>query len=303
MEASAQAWLERFASHLRDERRLSPHTLTAYRRDLDSCVRFCTTSGISDWHALRAQHVRDYAAQMHRRGLGGRSIQRRLSALRSFCRFLVRLGHLASNPAQDIRAPRAARKLPHTLDVDRMQTLLDAAADDWLSRRDLAMLELMYSSGLRLAELVNLDVGDIDLDQREARILGKGRKTRIVPVGEKARTALAGWLEERRLHCADDERALFINRTGTRLGPRSVQQRFKRWALKQGLDSRLHPHALRHSCATHVLESSGDLRAVQELLGHANLGTTQIYTHLDFQRLAQVYDKAHPRARKSGKGS
>ena len=163
------------------------------------------------------------------------------------------------------------------------------------------MLELMYSSGLRLAELVNLDVRDIDLGQREARVLGKGRKTRIVPVGDKAHEVLTRWLTERAAHCADDEPALFINRSGTRLGPRSVQQRFKRWALKQGLDARLHPHALRHSCATHVLESSGDLRAVQELLGHANLVTTQVYTHLDFQRLAQVYDQAHPRARKTRK--
>lgn len=303
MDTPALEWLTRFASHLRDERRLSPHTLSNYQRDLDSCMRFCTASGIGSWSALRAQHVRNYAAQMHRQGLGGRSIQRRLSALRSFCRFLARQGHLSSNPAQDIRAPGAPRKLPHTLDVDRMQTLLDGSADDWLARRDLAMLELMYSSGLRLAELVNLDVHDIDMLQREARVLGKGRKTRIVPVGEKARSALERWLEERQLHCADDESALFINRTGTRLGPRSVQKRFKRWALKQGLDSRLHPHALRHSCATHLLESSGDLRAVQEMLGHANLGTTQIYTHLDFQHLAQVYDQAHPRARKSGKGS
>lgn len=303
MDTPALEWVTRFASHLRDQRRLSPHTLNNYQRDLDRCVRFCDESGINAWNALHAQHVRSYAAQMHRQGLGGKSIQRRLSALRSFCRFLVRHGHLGSNPAQDIRAPATPRRLPHTLDVDRMQTLLDAIADDWLAQRDLAMLELMYSSGLRLAELVNLDVHDIDMLQREARVLGKGRKTRIVPVGEKARTALERWLEERQLHCADDESALFINRTGSRLGPRSVQKRLKRWALKQGLDSRLHPHALRHSCATHLLESSGDLRAVQEMLGHANLGTTQIYTHLDFQHLAQVYDQAHPRARKSGKGS
>ncbi|MCO6412922.1 MAG: tyrosine recombinase XerC [Thiogranum sp.] len=303
MDTPALEWVTRFASHLRDQRRLSLHTLNNYQRDLDHCVRFCDESGINAWNALHAQHVRSYAAQMHRQGLGGKSIQRRLSALRSFCRFLVRHGHLGSNPAQDIRAPATPRRLPHTLDVDRMQTLLDAIADDWLAQRDLAMLELMYSSGLRLAELVNLDVHDIDMLQREARVLGKGRKTRIVPVGEKARTALERWLEERQLHCADDESALFINRTGSRLGPRSVQKRLKLWALKQGLDSRLHPHALRHSCATHLLESSGDLRAVQEMLGHANLGTTQIYTHLDFQHLAQVYDQAHPRARKSGKGS
>lgn len=296
-------WLERFDRHLGDERQLSPHTLSNYRRDLESVVRFCRESGITCWSELSAHQVRLYAALSHRRGLGGRSIQRKLSALRSFCHYLIRQGELASNPAQDIRAPKTPRKLPHSLDVDRVQALLDAEADDWLGQRDVAMMELMYSSGLRLAELVALDVQQIDLQQGEARVLGKGRKTRIVPVGKKARDVLRAWLQIRRLHCEDSESALFINRKGSRLGPRSVQQRFKRWASKHGLDSRLHPHALRHSCATHVLESSGDLRAVQELLGHANLSTTQVYTHLDFQRLAQVYDQAHPRARKPKKTS
>jgi len=297
------ARLPEFECHLRDERQLSPHTLSNYRRDLLSVIRFCDEQGISRWRELRPQQVRTFAAQIHRQGLGGRSIQRKLSALRSFCRYLIKQGVLSQNPAQDIRAPKTARKLPHTLDVDRVQCLLDGKAHDWLTQRDLAMMELMYSSGLRLAELVGLDLQQLDLRQGEARVLGKGRKTRIVPVGRKAVGVLQAWLTTRATHCAEGESALFINRNGTRLGARSVQQRMRRWATRQGLDSRLHPHALRHSFATHVLESSGDLRAVQELLGHANLSTTQIYTHLDFQRLAEVYDKAHPRARKSGKTS
>jgi integrase/recombinase XerC len=297
----ALGWLSEFEAHLRDERRLSPHTLSSYSRDLHSVVLFCDDRGISCWTGLGAQQVRDYVAQSHRRGLSGRSIQRSLSALRSFSHYLIRRGHLSSNPAQDIRAPKTPHRLPHSLDVDRMASLLDGDAADWLGQRDVAMMELMYSSGLRLAELVGLDLHHVDLRQGEARVLGKGRKTRIVPVGTRARQALQTWLGVRGLRCAEGETALFVNRRGTRISPRSVQQRLQRWALKQGLDSRLHPHALRHSCATHVLESSGDLRAVQELLGHANLSTTQVYTHLDFQRLAEVYDRAHPRARKSRK--
>jgi integrase/recombinase XerC len=293
--------LDEFQYHLRDERQLSPHTINGYRRDLNTVVKFCDDAGIGRWSALRPQQVRMLAAQIHRRGLSGRSIQRTLSALRSFCRYLIKQGVLSNNPAQDIRAPRAAHRLPHSLDVDRINSLLDQNADSWLAQRDLSMMELLYSSGLRLSELVGLDRQDIDLKQCQARVLGKGRKTRIVPIGRKAAQALREWLKPRALHCAEGEAALFINRSGTRLGPRSVQQRLRRWAVQQGLDSRLHPHALRHSFATHVLESSGDLRAVQELLGHANLSTTQVYTHLDFQRLAQVYDQAHPRARKAKK--
>jgi len=303
VDANARHWLADFKRYLGDERRLSPHTLSNYSRDLDAIVRFCDGAGISQWADLSAQQVRAYAAQSHRRGLSGRSIQRSLSSLRSFCRFLIRKGQLGSNPAQDVRAPKSPRRLPHSLDVDRVHRLLDGNADNWLSQRDLAMMELMYSSGLRLAELVGLDLQHISLDSREARVLGKGNKTRIVPVGHKAAEVLSAWLSIRAGYCADGESALFINRKGTRISPRSVQQRLRRWATKQGLSSRLHPHALRHSCATHVLESSGDLRAVQELLGHASLATTQVYTHLDFQRLAQVYDQAHPRARKSEKGS
>ncbi len=303
MDAAETDWLKRFADHLRDERRLSPHTLSNYLRDLDGVAAYCKSENITAWHQLRPEQVRLYAARLHQRGLSGRSIQRALSSLRSFSRYLIRQGVLSSNPAQDIRAPRSAQKLPHSLDVDRIQTLLDVKPDDWLSRRDVTMLELTYSSGLRLAELVGLDLQHIDLQQAEVRVLGKGSKTRIIPIGAKAVELLKLWLPVRSQHCRNDEQALFINRNGTRLGARSVQKRFRRWAIRQGLDSRLHPHALRHSFATHLLESSGDLRAVQELLGHANLSTTQVYTHLDFQHLAQVYDQAHPRARKTGKDS
>ena len=303
MDTSAHDWLVDFKRYLGEQRRLSPHTLSSYSRDLDAIVRFCDGAGISQWSELSVPAVRAYVAQNHRRGLSGRSIQRNLSSLRSFCRFLIRSGELASNPAQDIRAPKTPRRLPHSLDVDRVQNLLDGNAADWLSQRDLAMMELMYSSALRLAELVALDLQHLDLGSGQARVVGKGNKTRIVPIGQKAAEVLGAWLDTRAEHCADREAALFINRSGTRISARSVQQRLRRWAVKHGLHSRLHPHALRHSCATHVLESSGDLRAVQELLGHANLATTQVYTHLDFQRLAQVYDQSHPRARKTGKGS
>jgi integrase/recombinase XerC len=294
-------WLHRFEAHLRDERQLSPHTVRNYRRDLDKVIAFCDQAGIQQWTSLQPAQVRAFAAQCHRLGLAGRSIQRNLSVLRSFCRYLIRQGALPANPAQDIRAPKSPRKLPNSIDVDHLQQLFNARPENWLARRDLTMMELFYSSALRLAELVGLDLQDIDLEQGEARVLGKGRKTRIVPVGAKAREALSAWLQERALYVADGEPALFINRTGGRLSPRSVQQRLRHWSSRQGLNSRLHPHALRHSCATHILESSGDLRAVQELLGHASLTTTQVYTHLDFQRLVQVYDQAHPRARKSRK--
>ena len=298
MQPQARDWLQDFERHLAHERRLSPHTLSNYRRDLQAVAAFCDDQGIEHWTALTQQHVRMLAAESHRRGLGGRSIQRRLSALRSFCRFLIRERRLDANPAQDVRAPRSPRRLPHALDVDQVGRLLDAPAGDWLAQRDRTLMELLYSSGLRLAELVDLDLDDIDLESGEARVTGKGRKTRIVPVGARAAAALRAWLGLRAARCAPEQRALFINRNGGRLGASGVQKRLKRWARHHGLPVRLHPHALRHSFASHLLESSGDLRAVQELLGHANLSTTQVYTHLDFQHLAQVYDRAHPRSRR-----
>ena len=298
MEQAALTELNQFLGWLRDEKQLSPHTQSAYKRDLDATIIFCDKEAVNGWQQLNSFQVRKFASSLHSKGLGGRSIQRRLSAMRSFFRYLVRKGSIKSNPAQGVRSPKSAKKLPHSLDVDHLQQLLDVTTDDWFSIRDLAMLEITYSSGIRLAEMVGLELANIDLDTCEARVTGKGNKVRITPIGRKANDALRHWLSVRNLHAETNETALFINRNGTRISARNVQQRFKLWSLKQGQGTRLHPHALRHSCASHLLESSHDLRAVQELLGHANLTTTQVYTHLDFQHLATVYDNAHPRSKK-----
>ncbi|MBW7929915.1 MAG: tyrosine recombinase XerC [Gammaproteobacteria bacterium] len=293
-------WLkaEAFLSHLALERRLSKHTASAYRRDLDCLAAFCDAEGIAAWRELKVHHLRRFAATSHGHGLSPRSIQRRLSGVRSFLRYLVREGEISVNPGTGVSAPRAARKLPTTLDVDQMAHLLAIGGDTPLAIRDRAMLELLYSSGLRLAELVGLDLGDIDLAEGLVRVTGKGRKTRLVPVGRVAREAVAAWLRQRAGMAAIDERAVFTGTRGGRISPRTVQARVSHWARRSGLGQRVHPHLFRHSFASHLLESSGDLRGVQEMLGHANISTTQIYTHLDFQHLAQVYDKAHPRARR-----
>ena len=310
--ASELKLVERYLTSLRHERRLSPHTGSGYRRDLTAFGAWCARQGVSGWAALDAAQVRSYAAAEYRDGLGARSIQRRLSALRGFFRFLMHEGVTQCNPAADIRAPRGARRLPATLDVDRMTRLLEGSArpaaraapaaggepHDWLALRDHAMLELFYSSGLRLSELTGLDLADLDLKDRTVRVLGKGARTRIVPVGAKAVTALGAWLRERPGRTTAGETAVFVGRRGRRLKARAVQLRVAAWARSKGLDVHVHPHLFRHSFATHLLESSQDLRGVQELLGHANIGTTQVYTHLDFQHLARVYDKAHPRARR-----
>ncbi len=292
---------ERFLAHLQLERRLSPHTASAYRRDLACLAEFCDREGIAAWRDLKVHHLRRFAATSHGAGLNPRSIQRRLSGVRSFLRYLVREGEMSVNPGVGVSAPRAARRLPTTLDVDQMGQLLQIHGDDPVTVRDRAMLELLYSSGLRLAELVSLDLGDIDLGDGLVRVTGKGRKTRLVPVGRTARDAVAAWLRDRTSMARLDERAVFTGVRGQRISPRSVQSRVSYWAKRSGLGQRVHPHLFRHSFASHLLESSGDLRGVQEMLGHANISTTQIYTHLDFQHLAQVYDKAHPRARKPAK--
>jgi integrase/recombinase XerC len=294
-----QQWLHDFLHHLQTERRLSANTRIHYRRDLDELREWCDQAGISRWDDLDTRQVRQYAAQCHRRGLKGRSIQRRLSALRTFFNYLLREQAVQRNPGLDVRAPRSGRHLPDTLNVDDVNHLLSPGSDDMLGLRDHAMLELLYSSGLRLAELVALDVGDVDFAERMVRVTGKGAKTRVIPVGSKAITALQAWLRVRPHQPAASEAAMFTSRSGRRLGHRAVQQRVKQWASRKGVPGDLHPHTLRHSFASHVLESSGDLRAVQELLGHADISTTQVYTHLDFQHLARVYDAAHPRARKS----
>ncbi|MDH5580077.1 MAG: tyrosine recombinase XerC, partial [Betaproteobacteria bacterium] len=269
MDAPAAAWAERWFAHLRTERRLSPHTSVNYARDLGAFSAWCAAENITSWGQVDNFHVRSFAARSHRDGLGPRSIQRRLSSLRSFFNFLIREGELKANPAQEIKAPKAARRLPKTLDTDRMARLLAPPADDPLARRDHAMMELLYSSGLRLAELAGLDLTDLDLGDRTVRVLGKGSKTRLVPVGRHAVKALGAWLKDRAGIAGAGETAVFVGQNGRRLGVRAVQQRIDRAARRQGIDLKVHPHLFRHSFATHLLESSGDLRGVQELLGHA----------------------------------
>ena len=292
--------MEAYLAHLAQERRLSPLTVANYERDLRAFQTFRTDQGIASWEAVTAQHVRAFIAAGHRSGLSGRSLQRRLSSLRGFFNYLMREERVAGNPAQAVRAPKTPRRLPHTLDADQTGQLLNEAPQDALEVRDHAMLELLYSSGLRLAELVSLRLQDLDLSDGSVRVNGKGDKTRLVPVGRYACTALNHWLELRKTLAKAEVETLFVGRQGQSLTPRAVQKRLARWAARHG-GGHLHPHLLRHSFASHLLESSGDLRAVQELLGHADIGTTQIYTHLDFQHLAQVYDDAHPRAKKRKK--
>ena len=294
------AWVERFEQHLAAERRLSPHTVSAYLREIASWMQWCQRTGLKDWKRIDSAHLRTFASRSHAAGLQPRSIQRRLSALRTFFSFLMREGLLRHNPAVDVRAPKAGKRLPHTLDVDQMGALLALKPQGPLGARDLAMMELLYSSGLRLAELVGLNVADLHLADRTVRVTGKGNKTRIMPVGTQALAALKGWLRERAGLAAVDETALFLNHRGRRLSGRAVQLLVAHHARAQGLPMGVHPHLFRHSFATHLLESSRDLRAVQELLGHASIGTTQIYTHLDFQHLARIYESAHPRARRRG---
>jgi integrase/recombinase XerC len=301
MQPEALVHVESFLAHLANERRLSSHTASSYRIDLASLIVFCDKQSLREWSQLDGQHLRAFAAAEHRRGISPRSIQRRLSASRSFFRYLQREQVLTRNPGVDIQAPKAKKRLPATLDADQMSKLLAFRADDTLHVRDKAIMELFYSSGLRLAELIDLDLTDIDLRDRMVRVTGKGNKTRVVPIGRHAVTAINAWLLSRALIAKQDSTALFVGRSGERLGHRIVQRRLASWARRQGIGLHVHPHMFRHSFATHLLESSQDLRGVQELLGHANIATTQVYTHLDFQHLAKIYDAAHPRARrKSG---
>lgn len=290
--------LERFAAHLSHERRCSKHTLAAYRRDLAQFTAALAQQQVADFAAVTHDQVRRFAAQRHRLGSDPKSIARALSAVRSLYAFLIREGQAASNPADGVRAPQSQKRLPRTLDADQVGRLLEIAAEDPVALRDRALLEMLYSSGLRLAELCALDLGDIDLADATVRVTGKGSKTRIVPVGRFARAAIERWLGVRGRFAAAEVTALFVGVRGERISPRVVQQRLDHWAKVQGIGFKLHPHMLRHSFASHLLESSGDLRAVQELLGHANISTTQVYTHLDFQHLAKSYDAAHPRAKR-----
>jgi integrase/recombinase XerC len=311
MHPAALERVAQFRRYMTTERRMSAHTDSNYARDLAAFVKFCQGHGLEDWSAVDSQHVRLFAAQSHAKGLSPRSIQRRLSAIRSFFEFLVRetlaarsdrqraakSPNITNNPAHDVRAPKARRRLPETLDADQMGRLLEIPEGDLFVTRDRAIMELLYSSGLRLAELVDLNVDALQPDGT-VRVVGKGRKERIVPVGAEASNALTQWLKERVAVAKSGETALFVGRSGERLGRRAVQTRVAYWARRQGVSVRVYPHLFRHSFASHLLESSGDLRGVQELLGHADIATTQIYTHLDFQHLARIYDKTHPRARR-----
>jgi integrase/recombinase XerC len=305
MPETEKEWIEKFVRHLEFERRLSPLTCKHYARDLHAFHRYCREQELAGWRLVDHEHIRAFSAACYRRGLSARSIQRQLSAIRTFFRYLRREKHVALNPAGDVSAPKSGKRLPGNLDADRMARLLDiksdGKADEPIVARDKAILELFYSSGLRLAELTGLDLGSVDIADATVRVTGKGSKERILPVGKYALAALADWRRERGRLANPDEPALFVSQRGTRISARAVQARVDYWAKKQGIDTRVYPHLFRHSFATHLLESSHDLRGVQELLGHANIGTTQVYTHLDFQHLAQIYDQTHPRARRKGR--
>ena len=284
--------VEAFLAHLAVERQRSAHTLEAYRLDLAALVGWAQGR---DLLGLRGEDIRAFIAHEHRRGLAPKSLQRRLSACRSLYRWLLKQGRITALPTEGVRAPKAPRKLPQVLDVDEAVQLVEVATDAPLGLRDRAMLELFYSSGLRLSEVCALRWRDLDFEQGLVSVLGKGSKQRIVPVGSHARDALQAWRTE---SAGSSDGFVFPGRGGKQISARAIQLRMKRLALRQGVLKRIHPHLLRHSFASHVLESSGDLRGVQELLGHSDIATTQIYTHLDFQHLAKVYDAAHPRARR-----
>ncbi len=295
-------YLDQFIQMLRSEKYYSPHTCTNYRRDLNQFQNYLANQGIESWKQVGYSEVSGFAAQRHRQGRKSRTIQRELSSIRSFYQFLIRNALVAKNPALEVSAPKSDRPLPKTCDAETIDRLLSVHDDsDGLQVRDVAIFELIYSSGLRLAELINIDLDDIDLPQQQLVVTGKGNKTRHLPVGSKAVSAVKRWLKLRQDFTRDSQQsALFLSKQGKRISPRNVQSRLNRLIQRQALDQHLSPHTLRHSFATHMLESSSDLRAVQELLGHINIATTQVYTHLDFQHLARVYDSAHPRAKRKG---
>jgi integrase/recombinase XerC len=294
-----QTHLDAYCTHLRSERQVSPHTLDAYRRDLSKVLAYCEKQHLMSWTALDVQSLRSLVARLHHQGQSSRSLARLLSAVRGFYQYLNREGVCEHDPATGLSPPKGEKRLPRTLDADRTLQLLEGGVeDDFLARRDQAILELFYSSGLRLSELTGLNCEQLDIADGLVQVLGKGSKTRVLPVGSKAREALSEWLKLRLLANPQDD-AVFVSQQGRRLGPRAIQLRVKA-AGERELGQNLHPHMLRHSFASHLLESSQDLRAVQELLGHSDISTTQIYTHLDFQHLATVYDSAHPRAKRKG---
>lgn len=296
---SVDDWLDAFLTHLRQERRMAAHTIVAYQRDIQRCQALMIKADIQHWQAVTSQHIRQWTVELNRAGLSARSIQRLLSSLRGFFRYLMREGLVVQNPAEQIQGPKTAKRLPATLDVDQVTRLLDGTQQDsFIGARDRAIMELFYSSGLRLAELARLSCRDIDMADQLVYVTGKGNKDRVVPVGRQAIAAIQHWLGWRQQKGNITQTALFITQQGKRLGERAIQKRLKLLGQQQGISDKVHPHRLRHAFASHMLESSGDLRAVQELLGHADIATTQIYTHVDFQQLARVYDAAHPRAKK-----
>ncbi len=290
--------IDSYLVKLEVERRLSQHTLIAYRRDILKLVAYADETGLLLWDGLSNHKVRQFSAKLHSTGLNAKSIQRCLSAGRGLCQYLIQNDILTNNPFDDVRAPKPEKRLPKTLSVDQVAALIEINVNDPLSYRDKAVMELFYSSGMRLAELCNLNLNDLSLSERLVQVTGKGNKVRNLPIGRLADQALRDWLLQRNNFNLKDYEAVFVSKHGKRISPRTIQQRVKYWARKQGIEIPVSPHMLRHSFASHLLESSGELRAVQELLGHANISTTQIYTHLDFQHLAQVYDDAHPRAKK-----
>ncbi len=296
--AAARQLIEQYTAHLNHERRLAAHTIKNYRRDIEAMTAL---AGATPFSGLRPHDIRRFVAQLHGRGLDGRSLARMLSAWRGFYQYLARDHGFNHNPCAGIRAPKSAKRLPQALSPDEARQLVEIEAVDTLEMRDLAILELFYSSGLRLAELAGLAPKDVNFADAMVRVTGKGNKTRIVPVGSHALTALREWLAARKSIPQVDEEALFVGNRGRRLGPRAIQGCVRRRALQQGIAARVHPHMLRHSFASHVLQSSSDLRAVQEMLGHSSISTTQVYTQLDHQHLAKVYDAAHPRARRREK--
>lgn len=298
MHTDAKQLLSAYLDKLRHQRHLSPHTISNYTRDLERFSQYLDSIGIEHWDKVDETGIRQFIAQRHRQQISARSNQRELSALRSFFNFLISEHDYPFNPAKSVQAPKAKQTLPKTLDVDQVQQLIEIKTDTPLAIRDKAILELFYSSGLRLSELVNLNLDRMNLSEALVEVKGKGDKSRRVPIGQKAITALREWLKIRNDFLKCDSEAVFLSERGNRLSQRSIQQRLSHWAQVQGMANHVHPHMLRHSFASHILESSGDLRAVQELLGHSDINTTQIYTHLDFQHLAKVYDKAHPRANK-----
>jgi integrase/recombinase XerC len=289
---------QQFLDYLKYERGYSPHTISSYQRNLVELCQYLQQHQIHQWQQADVEVLRRHLMLLRKKGLKARSLQLKLSTIKGLFKYLLQKKAVSHDPTELLATPKSDKPLPKNMEVDELSQLLNFAPEDTLEFRDKAILELFYSSGLRLTELASIDISDLDLSSNELRVTGKGNKQRLVPVGSKARLAIDDWLKCRAELNKHNLDALFISKLGNRLSNRQIQQRLKHWATKQGLHNNLHPHKLRHSFASHVLESSSDLRAVQELLGHANLSTTQVYTHLDFQHLANVYDKAHPRAKK-----